>query len=272
MNTPAHHELALPSLPKCILIDSSFTSRKTIIKDLQAAKLFTEIIEAQSLFDALKRLSGDVYDACIIGSSVHTPKAIEFSKEIKKIKKCEQTALVLISKGSGTEEEILAATGAHGILTKPYCKEEFINIIVQSVVKANPNCQWIRVLGQPKTEQLSSVPNNNEKINSGSYDEGKSMKGVSDAAALGLSTLVAGVKSGKFAVDQAGDPNRATLLEIHQLVTGLFEDQKKTQKMVDFQQHMHMSLLDWFIDLFALNEEVATKRFSEKLVVFRKQS
>ncbi|MCB0324116.1 MAG: hypothetical protein KDD69_11110 [Bdellovibrionales bacterium] len=67
-----------PVYQKTVVLDSSFGSRKQLVKELRGANLFMHIVEAQSFRHGLAVLAERTADACVIGTSVALEKAVDF--------------------------------------------------------------------------------------------------------------------------------------------------------------------------------------------------
>lgn len=246
-----------PSLECCSVVDSRFSSRSEIVKDLNAVGLFDKIVQPNSLDEALDMLDSTEIDACILGPSVSFEKGTKFIQKGSKKIKSENCAFVVILNPEEEGEQKWQEVGAHGILRRPYSKHSFSEQIVRSVVKANVHSPWSKFLeeGQFGSVQASSTPDKK----SGALRK-SDLGNLLLAVIPELQTLIDGHKSGDFSLMLHGDVDDATHEEMsrlcERLLGGYDLNEKQRATMTRF---LMSSLTRWFQDLVLSNEQRATQ-------------
>ncbi|MCB0322428.1 MAG: hypothetical protein KDD69_02610 [Bdellovibrionales bacterium] len=130
------------ALSCCLLIDSSFRSRREVIKDIKATALFEEIIEAQSLPDAFERLKGRSFDACFLGPSLQIEATASFLERAKEVSKANDCAFVLIYRAAVETTAFVQESPAHSVVVGDATKRAFSEATIRAVLLACENSPW----------------------------------------------------------------------------------------------------------------------------------
>ena len=130
---------AYPALTRVLLVESRHGVRVEVLKSLAAAHLFEEVIQPDSMADALDRIGREEFDACIIGSSVRRERASDFLRRAAERSRARDCAFVVLVRDG---EEAVVLMEADNTLRWPCSKREFTEGLVLGVLSANSESTW----------------------------------------------------------------------------------------------------------------------------------
>jgi hypothetical protein len=128
-----------PALASCLLVDASHKSKTEIKKTLIAIDLFEEIVIADSVQDAILKLSSRPFDACFIGPSLSPEMGLQYSKEFREASSSSDCAIVAVTK-EGVDQTLFSE--ADTSFSIPCSKRAFFGNTVRAILKANKNSVW----------------------------------------------------------------------------------------------------------------------------------
>ena len=267
-------EFQFPPLEQCAVIDSRFSSRQDIVRDLKATGLFQNIDEAQSVRHGLEMLNSLPVDACIIGPSVSPGKMIDLIERSREIPAADSCAFVAIVPPDSEEEDFLLDCGVHGVLRKPYTKHSLNEKIVRSVVRANANSPWKALLKRYSDEQADAK--NSQQLAAEASEESRS-EAIDNREIIlaientipALKELSSGHERGEFGLLLNGSPTPATMTAIDGIVEKITGQRRLPatcrKDMADF---LGWSIVQWFGEMVIGSEESATKKLRSKLISY----
>ncbi|HMO17809.1 MAG TPA: hypothetical protein PKA63_07335 [Oligoflexia bacterium] len=129
------------ALQRCLIVDSSFQSRKEIIKDIKATELYEEIIEGNSIAESLDRIKSNYFDACYAGTGISYSGATKFILDAKKDTMSEDCAFIALVKSTRTPDEKIFPE-AHSVIILPCTKRYFFEESVKAIISANKGIVW----------------------------------------------------------------------------------------------------------------------------------
>ncbi len=131
--------MQFPALARCILVESRFSSRRSIERDLRATQLFENIVEADSLDHGASSIRDSDADACIVGPSVTLERADQFIESLSDRTRSEDCAFLRLVAPERADEE---CGKSHVVAAYPRSKAQFADSVVEAVVKANASGAW----------------------------------------------------------------------------------------------------------------------------------
>lgn len=105
-----------PTLIRCVVLDSRFTSRKKLAKDIGCTNLFELIVHAPSLEDGPSIVASSQVDLCIVGPSMTDSKAKSFLDSVTSNNSSEETAFLAITGKENTDAIQFFKHGVHEVL------------------------------------------------------------------------------------------------------------------------------------------------------------
>lgn len=259
-----------PALHMCVIIDARHSSRMDMIRDLKASNLFENIVEAKSIDDGRKIISGHAADALLLGPSVSLAKATSFLQAAKSESLSKDCALVAILPRDTTvvERETshrmqLLSAGAHGVIETPCTKMAFTEQMVRAVVKANANSPWTGIL--LNAEKNGIDPFSGAK----SAPRADSLSSVASKASPDLRAILESIESGEYELDANGKPTRKTMAAISKLVDSMLAQREAQSATPKFKQFFEEILVQYFLDLKQYGARDAVNELREKLATYR---
>lgn len=128
-----------PALASCLLVDASHKSKTEIKKTLIAIDLFEDIIIAESVQDAIAKLSARSFDACFIGPTLSPEMGLQYIEEFRKASISSDCALIAISKEL-VDQTLFSEADAS--FSTPCSKRAFFGHTVKGILKSNKNTVW----------------------------------------------------------------------------------------------------------------------------------
>jgi hypothetical protein len=254
-----------PYLSCCAVVDSRFSSRGEIVKDLKAVSLFENVIEPESLARAIEILGETEVDVCILGPSVSFEKAKAFIDAGGKLTKSARCAFIAILNPNEKQNSQWNSSGAHGFVQKPYSKQTLSEQIVHSVVRANQDSPWAALLGgrradsfiEPK-EAAGALPaaEKNEVIGRGLLE-----------VMSRLQPLIDGHTAGRFKLMLSGGPNEAARAAIEDLSADILSTWQVTGRQRQLLARCIQSALSrWFENMVLTDAGTAETRLRSDLL------
>lgn len=243
-------------LGRCILLESRYSVRGELLEALNSSALFSEVVEAQSLRDGLHELSANEYDACILGTTVSRPKAVQFVNEAAQISRSRKCAFItLVSEGDESVVMPVENTGmTYQALRWPASPEKLSEGIVIAVKRAEDPSKWTEV-------RLSA-----DKPEDNKFEE--RMFAVLSSEIIDLGEIVDRVRTGELTLDDKRRPSPEARLAIHNVVINIFGDHIVSQKMLDFKKYFEGALILWFVELVSYSVPFATGNLRRRLQAY----
>lgn len=252
--------LGYPALPRCMILESSYSQRTQVLKSLKTVNLFQEVIEARSVKDGIEKLRNEDYDLCIIGSSVSKETTAEFLKQSVNISRNRDCGFVKLVQEK--DVSILMAelpSIPHGYLEYPCTSQKFFDGLVLAVVRANANSPWTR-LKKEQDEKSESEPKN--KLATQRLQDIKS-------TFVDLQHIVQGYIRGDYGLDDEGHPDAAAIVAIAAATEKFLGSHQQSKSLEGFKNYFNAALTIWFEDLVRYNVDDATRSLKQRLQAYK---
>ncbi len=244
-----------PPLSVCIVIDSRFSSRKKVLKDLEENSLFSSVQEAPSFDYGLAMIKQGDADICFIGPSVSVKGATTFVKKAKASpSKC--TLLAMTKKPQTIQA--LKDSGIDGVIEGEYTKDYLSKVVIQSVVRTNPNSSWATVYERTDSGIFKSIPK-----------EPTMMESVLVRAASTLKAVAEGIKSGRYGLTESGAPNDATKRVMKRMIIETVADKATGNEAETLKDYLEDTFFSWVVDFVNISEAHAKEQLKIRLLNYQ---
>ncbi|MCB0325572.1 MAG: hypothetical protein KDD69_18450 [Bdellovibrionales bacterium] len=263
-------EAAFPALALCAVVESRYSSRTKILRELAACMLFETVIEAESVEHAKAILRQHPTDICIIGPSVSLPRTKELIADGRKLAP-DTCAFLMIVDQEGATEELLLEVDAHEILSGAYSKQRFGESIVKAVLAANTNSPWSSIVRELTGQHdFQKVPA--EKSPTGECSKSKatgasaSLGAIARKLAPHLTHLAEHHERGEYGLLMDGSPTRAAEKYIDNAIAMLLVGiplsavQAKT-----LQRFLKSTVVTWYREMVLTSSEQAMSSLNRSI-------
>lgn len=263
-----------PALARCIVVESRFSSRHEIVKDIKASALFEEIVEAGSIDNALEVIKVEDIDACFIGRAVSHERAEEFVREASSFGHAADCAFIAVV-DKGTEfGAILLSAGVHAIVDWPCSKKEFTDRVIEGVIKANKNTIWHSIfLERQRIEEnaLGSLgkgaPNKKKPVKLAatmSWEE--RLENLPQILDEELRNFADEIERGLHALDAKGAPTSKSLQAIREVVERVVGPRGvNAERREEIAVLLRRTIHQWFLDFRLMTYEQASAKLLESV-------
>jgi len=265
-----------------LVVESRFTTRKRIIRDLQDNALISDVIEAKSVSDGLRYLKSSNIDACFLGPTLKERVAIDFVHEGLASAKNRNCAFVAVVNSverspeyqrnpgdSAAYLDALLRAGAHGTLRMPYVQRTLTQVVNRAVKRAQENKEVRTQQLQSDLRALDYSQNQLAKL-SGGLDAPVSQRFQKLSA--DLKRVAGDIESGRLVLRGDGEPSLATLDSIRLAFEQLLTTSPEARKPGSFDHYFIESLVLWFADKVRLPHSQATEILRLRLLSFPEAS
>lgn len=253
MQTLSANIPALSPLSTCLLVESKFSSRRSMMRKLSRKGLFKQLVEGQSVMHGLSLLANQAFNACIIGPSVTTKKAVTLLQKAKRIPTNSRCAFIAVVKSGTREEKQLCSVGCHATLDNEDVSAEAIAIaVIQAVAKADTQGSWARAIRDGATSRESI--------------EETLVAAALRATIKGLEEIQRGLKSGEYGLDRFGHVSLATENHIRMMVTNALRRYESSPRFSEFKEFYIEVLKDWVVDFVQVSPQHAKHSFTERML------
>lgn len=274
-----------PPLHRVLVVESRHSVRYEVLKSLAASRLFEEVIEPESLSDALDRIGRDEFDACIIGSSVRPEPRANFIKRATERTKARDCAfIVLIREGTNG----ITVEDADRTLSWPCTKKEFSEGLVLGVLSASNKRSWVarvnavapeivrlaapsRAAFRVNERRTEASPPRQEEV----FDEPLSSPSAEEASLsfpdlfpteiLDLRDIIDAIQQKEVGLAPNGGPDRLARIALGQVVHKLFARAPHTAKVEQFKEFFVYCLDRWFCETVSRGPEFSVSNLKERL-------
>ncbi len=237
-----------------LIVDSSFSSRVELMRDLRESGLAREIIEAKSISDALSQLRNVSYDTCIVGPSLNEQTALDLIHRGSEITKRKRCAFVAVLKPETTAHERFRAAGAHGTLSKPYSSNTFLQVVKNAIENSHS-----AFYNHRNVDLINSSRNTDEKLLAASLRD----------LAEEFDQIAEGISSGRFRLERDGRPSLATRDAIRLALEKILPP-PSTPTQFGTVDHAFVSfVVQWFVNRTTSDERSAIDMLRDQLISFR---
>ena len=268
-----------PPLSACVLVDSSFKSRKELLKDLNSSRLFQNVIEAGSLDEGAASVSESAIDACVLGPSVSRERATEFIAKGAQSKSSPECAFVVAVHSATSTAELTDYEGAHGLAKLPCSRVQLADTIVNAVVKANANSPWrvIREKALAESGALESITTTAPKSNISeldtqpkptSADAPSKMGAVFSSKAADFARALTKLEAGIYSFKIDGTPTMTTQRAIHDAIEEIFPLEANNSELDNFKIFLSTALVQWLKDLRSDSKRAASTNLRNALAFY----
>lgn len=257
-----HYEPLYPALHMCVLIDARLSSRRDLVKDLNAIYLFESIVEAMYVDEGIQWLRNNPVDACFLGPTISREKMLEFIGTALKTPGAEECALLAILPHDTSDLHVLERSGLHGIITKPYTKMGFCDKVARAVIAANADGDWAQAalaILKEREKEKKKLPDPATKL----------ATGVLSRVSSHLDKLVAGFKDNILGLDGYGEPTQETNEALDLIFQDITKPFSKNETLAEFSPFFRKCLGEWFIEMAVTNKKIATNNLARKVMFFR---
>lgn len=249
--------LQYPPLACCVVVESRFSTRTELTKTLRSAQLFDSILEPPSLTDALAELAKGEVDAVIVGNSVTPVRAAEFLREAVRVGKSSNCAFIALASDADDSNEVLKPGElCHRVLPWPSSRRDLADGVVSAVVAANREGTWARVQKSgPSAKPVGATP-------------ASSLQSIFAGNITDLDDIVRAVRDGELGLGSHRGPTAVAKARLDAVVSGVFGETLKGEKIARFRTYFANALELWFIDLCTNGEEKARNTLRQSLFSF----
>ena len=259
-----------PALQKCILIDARHRSRKEVANRIQASMLFNEVVEAESVSDALARLESEPFDSCFMGPTLSQSIVVEVLKASSEIANSGECAfLVLLSETiDPTKAQMLLseyrALGAHGVIAHPGSVKSFLDGTVKGVILANSNSPWAPI----------AVLNGliDERLEGGESWSIVSLELAFSSIATNLKDLAKQIKASQSGITPAedwltesGTPTEPSIKRLSGIIHEALSSHSQIKNSEELVGVLERLLAKWLVDCCSDSEATALKNLKSSL-------
>ena len=124
------------TLSRCLLIDSSFRTRREVVEKVRELGLFEDVTVPDSMNNAFEIITTRHVDACLFGPSVTDSGIRSFLTSALDQVWFGDCAFVVLISAQKPSPERECIEGIHGVVIWPCSKDEFCDTIVNSLAKA----------------------------------------------------------------------------------------------------------------------------------------
>ena len=259
-----------PALSCCVLIESRFSSRRSICGDLKASQLFQLHTEAESVTHASSILRSSYVDACVIGPSVNKQTAEAFIKSVSDRTTSPDCAFIALIAG---ETNDYIDSPVHAVTKYPCSKSLLTSTLVNGVIRANANSPWVEV--RMKLEQGESgivsistdVPPSATIVTAPEGQQGSSASSAINiqSTIAKCNSALARLTSGTFLFKPDGAPSLTTRTVVAEVVEELCPSDG-TWRNDEKRAALEASLFQFLRDMQMGNPREAKTRLYEVLV------
>lgn len=255
-----------------LVVDSRLFARRELVRDLKDSGLVREVIEAQSVDDALFQLESRSLDACLVGPTLSEKTAVRLISEGRDVARRPDCAFIVVGEGQTPGRALLAA-GAHGSVCKPYNIHTFTEVVESAVTAARSRYGML-----PRPESVKETPLL-QPLERAQADlcklfldtNGSAAKLLTDAAA-GLRLVAHHLTWGKLSLRLNGEPSLATRDAIRLVLEQCLPEGSKGREIGSRDHALIAALVDWFARRVAESHVEATDRLAAELAELRSSS
>lgn len=244
----------IPKLPRCIVLDSRFSSQQRLKFDLGKSALFKEITIASAMDEGLSVVKKGGADVCVIGPSVSLHAATRFLVTARQIPK-RSCALVAFSHKPGSEMA-LKMSGADEVLEEQSSTDRLSKALVKAVVRIKPNSMWAKYVELFEDKQESQPQKSHA-------DQAQSVVSVLEIAAPSLRRIATGVVEGFYGRGEDGYLTPLTRSALLRVVEAALKNHNPSAEMRELLQ---TSFEKWVEDILDFGESLAKIRLKNRLL------
>ena len=237
---------------RCLVVESRFSSRKEIVKDLESTALFAEVVPATSAAEGKALLRSDNLDAGVFGPALSMETTFGLLQAARENNRDSHCTLIVIRYEDSPQENELLNSGAHAVVRWPYTPGEFVDGVTGAISKNR---------GQESAQQTTAIA----ATRSESSSRPTAPAWVARTSGS-LRRLADGAAKGEFLLDALGRPTRKTAAEIEHVLNTAFLG-NEADDIDRLKTELRGALRSWFEDLHYEGENSATTRLRQKLLL-----
>ncbi|MFN8392187.1 MAG: hypothetical protein U0136_17980 [Bdellovibrionota bacterium] len=223
-------------LSRCLLVESRYSLRAQTKRLVDSTNLFSTLVEARSLSDALARLQSQDYDTCVLGASVSGEAASKFVSAARKATRMRDCAFIVLA-----ESEDLVVPDVDAVLSWPCTRKTFYQSLLATIAKR------VREAEQTATEQEPS----------------SSTEYLIEHQSRRLARIQRQVRVGRLGLNFLGIPDSNTEQELRKIVDGLLMKRVTRAESHSLRRDMLEALRTW-VTLLVMDTPSAANAHLEK--------
>ena len=268
-----------PPLSACVLVDSSFKSRKELLKDLNSSRLFQNVIEAGSLDEGANSVAQSAIDACVLGPSVSRERATAFIAKGAQSSSSPECAFVVAIHAATNSAELNDYDGAHGMAKLPCSRVQLADTIINAVVKANANSPWrvIREKELAEMGQLESITTDTDEQEAPAFtsqpkpapsEAPTKLGAIFSSKAAEFARALAKLETGIYTFKMDGTPSMTMQRAVHDAIEKIFPLEASNTELDNFKSFLATALVQWLRDLHSESKQTATTNLRNALAFY----
>lgn len=205
---------------------------------LDSANLFSTLVEAQSLNDALQRLQSQDYDSCLIGASVSAENASRFVSAARKISRTRDCSFIVL-----TKEADGRVPNADAVLSWPCSRKVLHEKLVSTIRKS--------------TVEPVQTP--------AAQDAAMSTEYLIEHQARRLARIQRQIRAGRLGLNSLGRPDTNTENELRKIVDGILAHRVNRSELPTVRRAMLHALRGWVTALVIGSHKEANEQLHAAL-------
>ncbi len=260
-------------LSLCTVVDARLSSRKEIVSKIKATGLFEDVIEPETLSDALGVLASQNVDTCIVGPTLTQSGAQHFLKSARAITQATDCAfVVVVDERNMSEAESPLETlnsSAHTVLSAPCSARMYADGVGRAVHNAaEKNTSKVKKLeayfeSQPIGQSINKGESATAK--DGSYGTGVNTLLRSEE---NISKLFEAVLGRQMSAKEAAKIPPEAIATLKLLIAEVVKRKSKSRRFTQFARFLEVCIHDWVEDILERPDCDANKRLRWKLLLY----
>jgi hypothetical protein len=236
-------------IARALVIESHLSSRRELVRDIAELHLAEDVIEADSVRDALSRLATDPLHACVLGPRLQPSTALGLVAEAKSFSIQKNCAFLAVASNKNNIADSALGQLVDGTIGYPYSKSTFSEIVRGAIERAQ------HIHSGPSSQQVASI-------------DCDLLSDALSALASDLHRISKKITSGTFRTDRSGAPSAEISHEIRRVLERLPLTRTESGKLSGSDDFFVRSVAAWFSDRTRTSHQSASRTLIDRLTSF----